>query len=65
MRDDENLSIKGKSLSPLPDNKKVKINLNKLLNKLQKKSLKLVRKCRIKKKIIKKRNVNIQLESKD
>ena len=65
MRDDENLSIKGKSLSPLPETKKVSVNLNKLLNKLQKKSLKLVRKCRIKKKkLSKKRNVNIQLESK-
>ena len=48
MRDDENLSIKGKSLSPLPDNKS-KINLNKLLNKLQKKSLKLVRNVELKK----------------
>lgn len=65
MRNDENLSIKGKSLSPLPDNKRVKVNLNKLLNKLQSKSLKLVRKCRRKKnKLSKKRNINIQLESK-
>jgi hypothetical protein len=65
LENNENLSVELRSLSPHPNKNKKPINMEKLLNKLKNQTHKLLKRYKKKKrKISKKRNVNIQMENK-